>query len=142
MQIDQSVVFCDSQTLAAANEVVSEHVLNFGKAYDWQKPARDRDLGTGEAVRIKVSALEAITTDEAAANNFEIVLETSDAEAFGSGVVELFRSPVQDGMAKNASYWFLLPEGKVVKDYLRLKFVATATKVFTAGKVFAHMAVA
>lgn len=114
MHLSKEDSFCYDQQIAATGDTVSTNVLDFNKHGD--------DLQN--QLHLCIQSAGAIAGD----GTVSIVWQTSDAEAFGSGVVEHLLTPTALSPSTTvAGTWIVknaaLP--KSLKRYQRLKFSVT-----------------
>lgn len=131
MQPSNQDKFCEGQQIAAADTTVSEHKLDFHQH--------------GDDILNKLFLVILITVALVGEGNVTIKWQTSDDEAFGSGVTETLLTPTALSAADTAGTWAVknacLPRG--LKRYQRLIFTASGTittaPAFTAYVVDARV---
>jgi hypothetical protein len=126
MIFDKQTMFSDAQAFTA--DAASTNVIDLG-------PIKSkRQTGWGSKIPIVIQVVEAFNT----LTSLEIKVQESDAEGFGSGVVDLATTgaiPVADLKAGYRANIDVLPK-KTSKRYLRLYYDVTGT-ANTTGKITA-----
>ena len=127
MLVDNFNEFSDAQDVSgAAGTTVSTNVVDLG--------VEDRDIGNGQPVYLNVLAAE----DFAGGTSIQVLLETSDNEAFSSGNYIALYSPViaiADATAGSSLLQVSVPVG--TSRYLRVSYSRVGT--VTTGTVNAFL---
>ena len=123
MIFDKENLFSDQQ--AVTETANSTNVVDLG--------VKDRDIGRGTPIHLLVQ----VTEDFATLTSLDIIVQTSDAEAFGSStdVVTVSAVPVADLVAGYQLPIQYVPRG-VDGRYVRLRYVVNGSNA-TAGKITA-----
>lgn len=134
MIFDLQSLCSDGQAVTAT--AVSTNVLDFGTVGTpiGSNGPLSRDLGAGSPAAFRIQVNETFAT----LTSLQVVLQVSDDEAFGSGVVEVATSPVVVAADLVAGYVFppqYIPKG-TDKRYARLNYVVAGSDA-TAGQVTA-----